>query len=72
MSRKFVIALTALLCLLSVVNGVVLFLNTAAPSRAAIAGMSYQDLIRDPDFTRAVKTVVQECKVNVDIAKVVC
>jgi hypothetical protein len=72
MSRKSMIALTVLLSSLSVVNGVVLFLNTSGPSRAAIAGMSYQDLIRDPDFTRAVKTVAQECKVNVDIAKVVC
>jgi hypothetical protein len=72
MSRKSMIALTALFCLLSVANGFMLFLNTATPSRAAIAGMSYQDLIRDPDFMRAVKTIAQECKVNVDIAKLVC
>lgn len=72
MSRKFMIALTALFCLLSLVNGVMLILNISVPSRAAVAGMSYQDLIRDPDFTRAVKTVAQECKVNVDIAKLIC
>ena len=31
--------------------------------------MSYQDLLRDPDFTRAVKTIAEQCSVNVDIAK---
>jgi hypothetical protein len=31
--------------------------------------MSYQDLLRDPDFTRAVKTIAKQCSVNVDIAK---
>ena len=34
--------------------------------------MSYQELVRDPDFTRAVKSIAQDCKVNVDIAKLVC
>jgi len=34
--------------------------------------MSYQDLMRDPDFTNAVKSIVQDCQVNVDIAKVRC
>ncbi|HEY7298062.1 MAG TPA: hypothetical protein VH684_09015 [Xanthobacteraceae bacterium] len=72
MTRKSIIALTTLLGLLSVVNGFMLFLNTSVPSRAAIAGMNYQELIRDSDFTRAVKSVVQECKVNIDIAKLMC
>ena len=34
--------------------------------------MSYQDLLRDPDFTRAVKTIAEQCSVNVDIAKLKC
>jgi len=28
--------------------------------------------MRDPDFTRAVKSIAKDCKVNVDIAKLVC
>jgi hypothetical protein len=31
--------------------------------------LPYQDLVQDPDFTRAVKSIAQDCKVNVDIAK---
>jgi hypothetical protein len=31
--------------------------------------MSYQDLLRDPDFTRAVKTIAEQCSVNVDKLK---
>jgi hypothetical protein len=42
------------------------------PSRAAVRGMSYQDLLRDPDFTRAVKTIAEQCSVNVDLAKLKC
>jgi hypothetical protein len=49
-----------------------MFLNLSQPSRAAVGGMSYQQLVNDPDFVRAVKTVAQDCRVNVDIAKVVC
>jgi len=62
----------ALLCLLSGLNAVALFVNLSWPSRAAVGGMSYQDLMRDPDFTDAVKSIAQECKVNVDIAKLSC
>jgi hypothetical protein len=64
--------LMALLCLLAALNVVALIVNLSQPSRAAVGGMSYQDLVRDPDFTRAVKTIAQECKVNVDIAKLSC
>jgi hypothetical protein len=28
--------------------------------------------MRDPDFTRAVKSIAQEWKVNVDVAKLTC
>jgi hypothetical protein len=62
----------ALLCLLSGLNVVALIVNLSQPSRAAVGGMSYQDLVNDPDFTRAVKSIAQECKVNVDIAKLSC
>jgi len=43
-----------------------------APSRAAVGGMSYQGLLRDPDFTRAVKTIAEQCSINFDIAKLKC
>jgi hypothetical protein len=42
------------------------------PSRAAVGGMSYADLMRDQDFTRVVKSIAQECRVNVDIAELMC
>ena len=72
MSRKIMTALVVLLCLLTALNVSGLVLNFSLPSRAAVAGMSYQDLVRDPDFTRAVQSIAQECKVNVDLAKLMC
>ncbi|UPJ47326.1 hypothetical protein IVB30_29155 [Bradyrhizobium sp. 200] len=69
MSRRTTIALITLLCLL---NAGVLVLNLSQPSRAAVRGMSYQDLLRDPDFTRAVKTIAEQCSVNVDLARLKC
>jgi len=65
-------AIMTLLCLVTVLNAIVMFLNLSQPSRAAVGGMSYQQLVNDPDFVRAVKTVAQDCRVNVDIAKVIC
>jgi hypothetical protein len=53
-------------------NGSTLVLNLSQPSKAAIRGMSYQDLLRGPDFTRAVNTIAEQCSVNVDIAKLKC
>jgi len=72
MSRKLMTALLSLLCLLAtlIVSGLVL--NSSVPARAAIAGMGYQELVRDPDFARAVLSIVQKCKVNVDLAKLDC
>jgi hypothetical protein len=69
MSRK---AMFAILSLLSALNITALAVNVSLPSRAAVGGMSYQDLMRDPDFTRAVKSIAQEWKVNVDVAKLTC
>jgi len=57
------------LCLLSALNAVALVLNLSQPSKASVRGMSYQDLLRHPDFTRAVKAIAEQCSVNVDIAK---
>jgi hypothetical protein len=34
--------------------------------------MSYEDLLRDSDSTRAVKTIAEQCSVNVDLAKLKC
>ena len=72
MSNRTKIVLLALLCLLSALNAVALVLNLSQPARAAVGGMSYQGLLRDPDFTRAVKTIAEECSVNVDIARLKC
>ena len=46
-TRTFLIAL----CLLSALNAVALVLNQSWFATAAVRGMSYQDLMRDPDFT---------------------
>jgi len=59
-------------CLLSALNAVALVLNLSQPSMAAVRGMSYQDLLRDADFTRAVKTIAEQCSVNLDLAKLKC
>jgi hypothetical protein len=72
MPEKSMIVSALLFCFLTAVNGIMLLFNTATPSRGAIAGMSYQDLINDPDLTRAVKSIVQECTVNVNVFKVFC
>ena len=72
MSRRTTNTLLVLLCLLSALNGITLVLNISSPLRAALGGMSYQELINDADFTRAVKAIAQECKVNIDLAKLTC
>ena len=64
--------LMTLLCLLSVLNVIALVLNLSQVSSAAVGGMNYQDLLRDPDFTRAVKSIAEQCTVNVDIARLKC
>jgi len=58
--------------LLTALNVSGMVLNLSVPASAAIAKMSYQDLVRDPDFTRAVHSIVQKCKVNVELAKLDC
>jgi hypothetical protein len=61
-----------LLGLLSLFNLVALIFNTSQSPRAAVGGMNYEALMRDSDFTRAVKSIAQECSVNVDVAKLKC
>ena len=61
-----------ILVMLSALNAIALATNISLPTRAAVGGMSYQNLVDDPDFTRAVQFIVQKCRVNVDIATVVC
>jgi hypothetical protein len=64
--------LMTLLCLLSALNVIALVLNLSQVSSAAVGGINYQDLLRDPDFTRAVKSIAEQCTVNVDIARLKC
>jgi len=68
MSRRAMMILIGLTAL----NAVALTINVSLPLRAAVGGKTYNDLISDPDFTRAVQSIVQKCRVNVDIATVVC
>jgi len=72
MSHRTKIIWITLLCSLSALNLVALAVNLLQPTRAAVRGMSYQNLLRDPDFTRAVKTIAEQCSVNVDLAKLKC
>ena len=69
MSRRAKIALV----LLSAFNAIALAINISSLAGAAVVeGMVYENLVADPDFTRAVQAIVQKCKVNVDTATVIC
>jgi hypothetical protein len=68
MSRKILAALF----MLTMVNVAVFVLNVSPAARAALAGASYKELMGDAAFTHAVKTVVEACHVNLDIARVTC
>jgi len=57
-------------CLLTALNVLVLAISISQPSRAVTS--SYQSLIDDPDFARAVKTIAEQCRVNVDLGKLQC
>ena len=63
-------AATTLAGLLLALNLVVMALDFPSPSRAA--GMNARHLEADPDFVRAVHSIVEHCKVNVDLARVEC
>ncbi|MGE0035010.1 MAG: hypothetical protein AB7S93_05200 [Xanthobacteraceae bacterium] len=72
MYRKSGIALLVAGGLLTALNAAVLILQLSASSSAAVGGMNAQSLANDTDFQSAVKTVVEGCRVNVDIGKVQC
>jgi hypothetical protein len=65
-------AATTLAVLLLALNLAVMAFDFSSPSRAAIAGMKSRQLEADPDFVRAVHSIVERCKVNVDLARVEC
>ena len=67
MSHK---AMIATLFLMTALNTTSLVMNFSLPSKAA--NPSYQELINDPNFTRAVTTIIERCRVNVDIGRVQC
>ena len=69
MSQK---AVTILAAVLLAINLAVMALDFSSPSRAAIAGMKSRQLEADPDFVRAVHSIVERCRVNVDLARVEC
>ena len=62
----------AALIVLTAINFTVLVMNVSPAARAAVAGAGYKELMSDADFTRAVKSVVEACRVNVDLARVTC
>jgi hypothetical protein len=72
MYRKTGIALLAAGGVLTVLNAAVLILQLSASSNAAVGGMNAQALANDNDFKLAVQTVVEACRVNVDLGKVQC
>ena len=68
MSRRAKIAMLSLTAL----NAIALVINVSLPTRAAVGGMTYNDLIADLDFVLAVQDIMQRCRVNVDIARMEC
>jgi hypothetical protein len=69
MSRSTTIAT---LSVLSALNLVALAVNLSQPSRAAVDGLTYQELVHNSDFARAVKSIAESCAVNVDIGRLNC
>jgi hypothetical protein len=65
-------ATTAIWCLLSALNITALAVNVSVPSRAAVGGMNHEQLKQDAEFVLAVKSIVEGCRVDIDVAKVRC
>ena len=61
-----------LLSLAALINVVALAVNLSLPSNAAVRARNYRQLAADPEFQRAVRSVVEACNVNVDIGKIKC
>ena len=71
MSHKNMMVLV-LISLLTTLNVGAVVISSSVASKAAVRGMHYRDLVDDPDFTRAVKSIVERCKMNLDLAKLKC
>jgi len=72
MSRKTGVTILVPICLATALNVGILILNVSLPSEAAVAGLHYRDLSRDPDLRRAVQAVVEACRVNLNLADIRC
>jgi len=68
MSRKMM----AVLAVLTALNAAMFIGNMSSAARAAWSGASTKELLHDANFTRAVKTIIGRCQVNIDLAKVLC
>ena len=65
------VMVTALL-VVTALNVLALTINLAQQSKSAPGGTSYQELMHDADFTRAVRSVIEACAVNIELAKLRC
>jgi len=65
-------AVTTMAGLLLALNLVVTVFNLSSSSRAANTGIDLHQLENDPDFVRAVRSIVDHCKVNFNLARVEC
>ena len=72
MTRKITVAAAGLLGVLALFNLIALGISISQSSGASARAAKYEALLRDPDFAQAVKTIVQKCKVNVDVATITC
>jgi hypothetical protein len=63
-------AMVATLGLLAALNILGVAVNLSRPSKAATP--SFQELVDNPDFARAVRTIAEQCRVNVDIGRLQC
>lgn len=69
MSRTLALVLFGILTIFNVLT---LVIGVSQPSNAEVAGMTFEQLVKDHDFSRAVKSVVESCEVNVDLGKLRC
>jgi len=70
MSRKARHRALVLILGATALNGSILIFNLSLHSRAAAVGMDYRALTTDSDFKRVVESIVEACRVNVDLGKV--
>jgi hypothetical protein len=69
MSRR---GFTIILLFLTAINVIVLAINVSPTAQAAVTRFGYRELLNDHDFRRAVKSIVEGCRVNVDVGRVEC